>query len=78
MKISTINVVEMLDGDIIGLTAFPNSDDGNRDAKILCYDLIAEDDPDLLEKEIEKIMGTEDQYKAKNTDYVIKMVMSTE
>jgi len=78
MKISTINVVEIYDGDIIGLTAFPNSDDGNRDAKILCYDLIAEDDPDLLEKEIEKIMGTEDQYKAKNTDYVIKMVMSTE
>lgn len=76
MKLSTINVVEMHEGEIIGLTAFPNSDEGNREAEILCYDLIAQDNPKFLDEEIEKIMGTEDEYTSKNTDYVIKMVVS--
>jgi len=77
MKLSTVNVVEMHEGDIIGLTSFDNTKDGNLEAEILCYDLIAEDDPNLLEEEIEE---TKDRYtkKAKNGDYVIRMVVSTE
>lgn len=77
MKISTVNVVEMHEGEIIGLTAFPNSDEGNRDAKIFCSDLIKQDDPNLLDEEIEEIMGTEDKYTSDNTDYVIKVVVSS-
>jgi len=75
-------VVEMLDGDIIGLTSFDNTNDGNLEAKILCYDLIAEDDPNLLEEEIECFVD-QGEYESKpfpesKSNYVIKLVVSTE
>jgi hypothetical protein len=55
-------------------TAFPNDVDGNREAKILFSDLIAEDDSNLLEEEIEGFVAS-DKYEKSN--YVIKVVVSS-
>lgn len=47
-----------------------------RDADIFYHDLIAEDDPDLLEEEIEDIMAIDRYMPNTDSDYVIKIVMS--
>ena len=73
-QIETINVVEICDGNI-GLTAFPNNENGKRDAKILFYDLVYQDDSLLLDEDIEEIV-TKRKYKSGKTNYSIQMVYS--
>jgi hypothetical protein len=74
MKISTVNIIEQHDGEIIGLSSFANNKDGNIEADILFYDLIADDNPNLLGNEIENCVK-KGYYQL--GAYVIKSVIST-
>jgi hypothetical protein len=51
--IKTVNVIETNEGEVIGVTSFPNTRVGNRDANIFFYDVIKEDDDTLLDEQIE-------------------------
>lgn len=52
--IKTINVVEMADGEILGIHSFPKNKAGRNEAKIRMFDVIKENEPDLLDEEIEQ------------------------
>ena len=74
MRISTVNIVELHENEIIGLSSFANTKDGNIEANILFYDLIADDNPNLLGNEIENYVK-KGRYELGG--YVIKSVIST-
>ena len=70
-SIKTITVVEMADGEILGITSFPKNKDGKRDAKIHMYDVIKENNPKMLDEEIELAVEEGSFY---TSDYSAKIV----
>ena len=73
--VDTVNIVEMVSGEITGLTAFSNDKKGNNLAKILFYDLLTEYDPDLLDKEIEEYVKS--GHFSIDGDYEIHSIVAT-
>lgn len=61
MKLDTTNVIEISDGEIIGITAFQNDEKGNLEAeelfkKLVEEDCVAENEP-TDEDELEQILS---------------------
>ena len=51
--LSTVNVIEFADEEILGLTAFPDTEEGNRNAEIRFHDIIKRNWDEELEEVIE-------------------------
>jgi len=51
-QLATVNVVEVVDGDIVSIRSFPDNSLGNSNAEDLFKKLILEDDEEALEEDI--------------------------
>ena len=60
MTLDTVNVIEYVDCSIFNIRSFTDNEIGNREAEILFYDCIKENDKDALDEAIEE--GITDGY----------------
>jgi len=51
--VKTVNVIEMADGKVLGLTAFPENKQGNKDAEKRFKDAIGESAPENDDEDIQ-------------------------
>jgi len=71
-KLNTVNVVELVESDIIGIASFPNDANGNRNAEIYFHDVIKDNYKDELDEVVEDAIK-ESRY-AKDTYEVITVI----
>lgn len=69
-KLNTVNVIELVDGDVIGISSFPNHTNGNINAEILFHDVIKDNYEDELDEVIE-VAIRESRYAKDNYEIII-------